>query len=187
MLATTGATTLLVVVAAFVGGWVLPSVRGMAFGGDIVVGTLGRVSGIFTAAGTIGGGTAMIDVIGTLVICSGGVGGVGGVGGTCPSGWPGIVRGSGGLDAMGWKPGGGTMSVAPSANIVAIWWRARRELSLMRARGLACDGYASALVRSVLAVMAWSTEDATGITRCVGNQARVSAIRLALVCHTQTR
>ena len=84
MFATTGATTLLVLVTAFVGGWVLPLMRVMMFGGAVVVKTLGRVSGIFTAPGTIGSGAEMINVISTLDIGADGVGGVGDVGGTYP-------------------------------------------------------------------------------------------------------
>ena len=134
VLVTTGSTTLFVVVAAFVGDWVLPSVRGMAPGGDVVVGTLGHALEIFTTAGTIRGGAAMIDVIGTLGIGVGGVGGVGCVGGIYPLGWPGITRGSGDCGSIGRKLGGGAMSVAPSENIIASWCRARRELLLMGAR-----------------------------------------------------
>ena len=84
MLATTGPTTLLVVVTAFIGGWVLPLMREMVFGDAVVVNTLGRMSGIFTTPGTIGGGAAMINVIGTLDIGTDGVGDVGDFGGTHP-------------------------------------------------------------------------------------------------------
>ena len=88
---------------------------------------------------------------------------------------------------MGWKPGGGRRAVALSVKIDASWWRASRALSSTGARGLAGDGCVRARVRSLAAAMARSVDDAMGMMCRVGNQARVSAMRSALVCQVQTR
>ena len=144
MVATTGATTVLVPVAVFFGGcaergglfcivssrnvddcvrivdgitvvgYIFLPVQGKAFGGDVVVSTLRRVVGIFSAVSNLGGGAAMIALIGTLKI------GVGGVSGAFSLGRAGIARGSGGggRGATGWKPGGGAVSL----HFPQRWW-----------------------------------------------------------------
>ena len=83
-----------------VGGDQKRMLQGLKFGGDVVVGTLGRTTGIFLAGDTLRVGAAIIAFIGTLGI------GATGVGGLFLTGCTGIARGSerDGYGASYWKP-----------------------------------------------------------------------------------
>ena len=66
-------------------------------------------------------------------------------------------------------------------------WRAARSFAGIGARGDAGEGCFRMVARSLAAAMARSLEEGTGMTTRVGNHARVSAMRSALVVQTHTR
>ena len=64
--------------------------------------------------------------------------------------------------------------------------RATRWLSLVGASGEAGEGLRRATVRSLAAAIAASVDEALGMVTLEGNQARVSAMRSAMVSQIQT-
>ena len=86
----------------------------------------------------------------------------------------------------GWKSGG-MVRIFWLARMSASFRRESRLLSLTRTRGNTGAGFRSTAVKSLATAIAWSADDPMGMTRAEENQVRVSAMRSALVSHTQTR